>query len=447
MSRFAGGWLAAHRFFDPAGLSILSHVFFPASRLWAAAEAGGMDRDAFYRSVPMLPHLEDRSRLGRALAIAGHAREAAKAADERWEDVLFAQGGSSEVARAAAEAARKHARHAYNMTRQHFARLSLRHVPRLKHETRSPHEVALRFGHLLADPAPIFARPASEPRIERSGDFAYAEGRDYFVRFQSPSRPPGDMVTARVHEPSGAVDPPTIIYGHGICVEFDHWNGLIDETPELIRRGYRVIRPEAPWHGRRRPEGYYGGERVLATFPEGALDALSAAVTEWSVLASFARATSKGPLVFGGVSLGAMTAQLAAERSQDWPAELRPDVLYLVTHCGSIADAIFSGAIPKLFGGLDEAIDIGWSHEEAARYLAITDPKRRLPLPSRHIVSVLGRRDVVTPFASGQALVERWCLPSDNVFILDRGHFSVPMSLVRDHRPINRLTDIVRSHR
>jgi hypothetical protein len=65
-------------------------------------------------------------------------------------------------------------------------------------------------------------------------------------------------------------------------------------------------------------------------------------------------------------------------------------------------------------------------------------------VPARRIVSVLGRRDGVLPFASGQSLVESWCVPEENVFILNRGHFSVPMSLIRDKRPVERFVAVLR---
>ena len=41
-----------------------------------------------------------------------------------------------------------------------------------------------------------------------------------------------------------------------------------------------VIRPEGPWHGRRRAQGFFGGEPVLAKSPLGVLDYLHAAVLE-----------------------------------------------------------------------------------------------------------------------------------------------------------------------
>lgn len=122
-------------------------------------------------------------------------------------------------------------------------------------------------------------------RIGISRPVPTAEGRDFWPRFPSPSTRLGDRAYARVYEPGDIENPPTLIFGHGICVEFDQWNGLIDEAVTLCRLGIRVIRPEAPLHGRRRPEGYYGGERMIAAFPAGSLDLFTGAVREWSVLA------------------------------------------------------------------------------------------------------------------------------------------------------------------
>lgn len=164
-------------------------------------------------------------------------------------------------------------------------------------------------------------------------------GTEYWIRFKSPSARMNDEVVARVYEPDGVVDPPTLIFGHGVCVEFDHWHGLVDEVFAFYRMGIRVIRPEAPWHGRRVPPGRYGGEAFIACAPRGALDIFAAQLPEWAVLIDWARRTSAGPVAVRGSSLGALNAQLLAAQARDWPARLHPDALFLVTHCGRHEDA------------------------------------------------------------------------------------------------------------
>jgi pimeloyl-ACP methyl ester carboxylesterase len=316
-------------------------------------------------------------------------------------------------------------------------------VPRVKLEIASPDEVAAIYDAALADMSLFTSPPDAQPDIQVSHPIDTAGGRDLWLRFRSPSRRVGDIVTARVHEPLGVSDPPTIIFGHGICVEFDHWQGLIDECEALVRMGFRVIRPEAPWHGRRRREGEFGGEHVISAFPLGALDAVFAAVQEWAVLARWARQTSGGPLAFGGTSLGAMTSQFAADRANDWPKELRPDALLLLTHTENLTHAVMTGALADLWMSRADAEAKGWSEDLARRYLRLLEPVRPLCVPPAQIVSVLGRRDVVLPFAGGRRLVEAWCVPHDNVFIWDRGHFSVPMTMAGNHAPLRRFAAIV----
>ena len=353
------------------------------------------------------------------------------------------RGDSADTDLVAVEAARVNLRHAYNATRRHFRFLAGRDVPRVRLAIDTPQEIEAIYGASLCDPSPLFAPPATQPAIEISRPVASLTGSDFWLRFPSPSSRVGDLVWARVHEPPGIVDPPTIIYGHGICVEFDHWRGLIDECHALVRLGFRVIRPEAPWHGRRALPGWFGGERIIGAFPSGILDTLTGAVREWSVLAAWARETSNGPLVFAGSSLGALTSQLAADRARHWPKALQPDAVLLLTHTGDLAGAITAGALANLVANPSEMQSRGWTEELARKYLAILNPGATLSLPPQRIISVLGRRDVILPYRGGQELVERWCLPTENCFVWDRGHFSVPMTLIRNDAPLRRLAHIV----
>jgi pimeloyl-ACP methyl ester carboxylesterase len=282
------------------------------------------------------------------------------------------------------------------------------------------------------------------PAIERSRAISASNGSDYWLRFRSPSL--GDTVHARVLEPRNAADAPTLVFGHGICVEFDHWRGLIEEAERLRDAGFRVIRPEAPWHGRRTPRGEFGGQRMMTNFPLGLLNGLSAAIREWAVLAHWARETSAGPLAFGGTSLGAQTAQLAADRARSWPGQLRPQGLFLVTHCVRMADATVYGEISGIFGAVHDARAKGWTQEGLEAWLRELDP-RSPPVPAERIVTVLGRRDSITPFRSARAVTDDWGIPAANQFLWDRGHFSVPMTLIRDPRPVARFRAVMQGAR
>jgi pimeloyl-ACP methyl ester carboxylesterase len=435
--------------FDGVTETMLRYAFFKSSRLWAAAHVAGGSPQAFCDAVPMPRRMEDTGHLTGALARFEEARAAKQAIDAAWECAFFGasegEGAALVGRRIAIETARLDASQHLNGTRRLFAAYLRRNIARVRAAPDSPAAIEAIYGAARTDFARFVASPAPMPAIQVSRAIPGTVGRDYWLRFASPSARLGDTVMARVHEPVGAIDPPTIILGHGVCIEFDHWRGLIDESDELVRLGFRVIRPEAPFHGRRTLPGTFGGEPIIGTFPSGALDAFTGALQEWAVLADWARRTSSGPLAFGGTSLGAQMAQLAAERSRGWPERLRPDALLLITHCGSLADAVLTGAIPRIFGVAPAVEAAGWTPETVSPYLSLLDPGRSPPIARERIVSVIGRSDTVTPFKSGEALIRDWRLAAENAFVWDRGHFSVPMTLIRNPAPIHRFADIVRA--
>ena len=70
--------------------------------------------------------------------------------------------------------------------------------------------------------------------------------------------------------------------------------------------------------------------------------------------------------------------------------------------------------------------------------MALLDPNWDVPpaLPAENIVTVLGRYDQVTPYDSGIELLNAWGVPQENRFIWNRGHFSVPMTMIRRSAPL-----------
>lgn len=444
-SRGFAGTVLARPWFDAAGLFALRRWYFPLSRLWAAAREAHGDPAAFWDAVPMPGRLEHRDRLRDALARFEAARATASAVETEWRRLMFAAQEPPAATRVAIETARLDARHAYNATRRHFRFLLGRGVPRVRMAIETPEQTAAVYASALSDFTPFVAPPDTMPEVARSHGVPGPAGTDTWLHFPSPSARLADEVFARVHEPPGAENSPTIVFGHGICVEFDHWRVMIDECRALAAMGFRVVRPEAPWHGRRVHPGSFGGEHTIAAFPTGTLDAVTGALREWSVLADWSRRTSSGPLVFAGTSLGALTAQLAAARSRDWPARLRPDALFLSTHTGDMVDVVMRGALSTLWADPAEIARRGWTEDSARRYLDLLSPSGEMPVPPERIVSILGSRDVILPFAGGKALIDRWRVPDANRFIWDRGHFSVPMTLTRDTAPQRRLAELVRN--
>lgn len=439
------GGLVARPWFDRVALRFLAKWFFPLSRLWAAARAANGSVDTYFTEVPMEPGSKLQSILEPRLKRFEIIRHNVVDAETIWENAFWGPNAGNPEKLIEIENTRLGRRDVYNSFRKKFISVRLRSsVTPIQWDTPTPDEVESLYGALADDPATAFQAPDPMPETLKSRVIETETRRDYWIRFKSPSARMDDSVIARVYEPKNIENPPTIILGHGICVEFDHWRGLTDEAQALAAMGNRVIRPEAPWHGRRVPVGRYGGEQFIATAPLGALDLFTAAVQEWAVLMHWARQASKGPVGIGGTSLGAMTAQLVAEKCQYWPEHLHPDALLLITHAGRIEDAVANGSLAHVWGIAARTEAVGWTPEKIARYAPLLDAVGLPVMPPEKIVSLLGSHDDVTPFASGKALVERWKVPKENRFVWRCGHFSTPLALLRDQSPLQRFSDILK---
>jgi hypothetical protein len=437
------GGLFALPWFDRASMYFLRRLYLPLSRLWAAADAAHGSVDAFVDNAGIAASERQLERIRAVLFNFEVSRARVAAIDTAWRDAFFDAGTTAHGDLAAIEKERKQAHQAHNLMRREL-RFLLRFKPQTsRYDIPSTAEVEALYGDIRSNSEAYFALPAKMPQIEQSRHIMTAADRQYWIRFQSPSQRVADTVYARVHEPIGVENPPSIIYGHGICVEFDYLEGLVDEVDVLCRLGFRVVRPEAPFHGRRRPEGYYGGEYISAHSPLGVLDTFCASVVERAVLMDWCRRTSGGPVTMGGSSLGALIAQLVSGQANHWPRRLLPDALLLIMHCSKIEDALIHGSIAKLFGALDAKHERGWSVATVAAYLGALDPPELPGVAAKHIVSILGSRDEATPFAGGLELIDRWQLPQANRFIWPRGHFSLPIALTRNDVPLRRFRQVV----
>lgn len=438
------GALVARPWFDRFTIRFFERWFFPSSRLWAAARAANGSVDTFFAQIPMRAVPDLSRRLGSLLESFERQREIVSAAEAGWEDVFFGERELASAARSENEKTRLTERARYNEFRRRFSFLTrLGQVPPVRWEISSPMELAADYARVVSGANQPFAVPAEIPVVTVSRSIPSPAGTDYWIRFDSPSDM-ADTVVARVSEPAGVSDPPTIIFLHGVCVEFDHWHGMIDEAAQFVRMGIRVVRPEAPWHGRRVPPGRYGGEKFIATMPRGSLEFCGAQVREVAVLMDWCRRNTNAAVALGGSSLGAHMARVAAARARDWPQRLRPDALFLVTPCGRLEDAAIEGSFARVWGTAEAAGAQGWSPVLRSKWLSIIDPDHAPVVPPGRIVAVLGRRDRVTPFASGDKLVRNMRVPEQNVFRWPLGHFSIPINLVRDRAPLLRFRQILR---
>ncbi len=439
------GGLIARPWFDQVALRLLARWFFPLSRLWAAARAAEGSVDRYFAETPMEPQSRLRPLVETRLRRFETVRHEVVDMEARWEAAFWGEVSPGADALTEIEHDRLFQRNGYNTLRRLFVPLRLKgNVTPVHWDTPTPDEVDGIYGAFARDPAAAFEAPDPMPAVVRSRSIETESRRDYWLRFHSPSERMNDEVIARVYEPKGVDNPPTIILGHGICVEFDHWRGLTDEADALVALGNRVIRPEAPWHGRRVPTGRYGGEQFLSTAPLGALDLFTSAVREWSVLIDWCRRTSDAPVAIGGTSLGAMTAQLTAVKSRYWPKRLQPDALLLITHCGRIEDAVVHGSLARVWGIAEQTEARGWTPDLMQTYAPLLDPDGGPVMAPGNIVSVLGSHDDVTPFESGKALLERWDIPHENRFIWRCGHFSVPLAMLRNHEPLEHFSALLK---
>lgn len=438
------GALLARPWFDTFVLGFFTHWFFPLSRLWAAARAANGSVERFFDEVPMQPSPKLVKRLAATLAEFEQRRSAALAAENAWEAAFYGNERLSNATLATLERERLDHRAHYNAMRKQFAFMRRgRTIAPIRWDSASPVAIAADYAKVILHPNKPFAQPEVMPQMQVSRSFGNADGRHYWLRFASPSEKLADTVTARVLEPDDAGHAPTLIFFHGICVEFDHWHGMIDDVAELSRLGIRTLRVEAPWHGRRVAAGRYGGEKFIGSMPFGALDYFSAQVKEAAVLIDWCRRHTNGPVAIGGSSLGAHVARLIATRAADWPARLRPDALFLITPCGKLEDAAINGAFADVWKTVENSANFGWTTELRTKWFDLIDPVENPCVAPQHTVAVLGSHDRVTPFPSGRELIKRMQLPADNTFIRRQGHFSTPVNLVRDKAPLYRFREVL----
>ncbi len=295
---------------------------------------------------------------------------------------------------------------------------------------------------------PAFPGP-ERPAARRTHSVLGSDGLVSWIDWPAPMAgvrdfPADDRVRARVVEPEHRPDAPTLIHLHGIGMEPEMMVAQRDPVLELARRhGIRVVRPEGPWHGSRMAAGFWGGEPALAHAPLGWLDLVQAWVAETAQLVAWARATSNGPVAIGGLSLGALNAQVAAAAARDWPAEMRPDALFLCMTSGDMLQVGFEGAMATGLGALKAVRAAGWEHAALERYRPLLEPHGAPAMPASRIVMHLGRQDTVMPLDGGRALARSWGVPAQNLFTPKRGHFTAPMALHIDPAPLDRLAAVL----
>ncbi len=430
---------------DGVALRLIAGLHLPLSRAWAAALASGGNPAAFWDGVGQPAPESASARKGAEAAIAAVLRraEAYRAAEADWQAAFFGPHSIAPGHLATFQARRIGAAEALMLARGRFLGLHRRRrLPPLRWQIASPDEVEARHGRRLADPERAF--PALEAAaVSESQTIEGRRGRLSWLRFPAPA---GDTAWARVTAPGGVVDPPTLIFLHGITIETEMWRDSLDPVAPLARQGVRVIRPEGPWHGRRCLPGFYGGEPVLGRGPLGLLELFQNWVAETSAWIAWARRTSRGPVAVGGISLGALTSQLVLTAARTWPEVQRPDAALLMAGSGDLLATGYEGALPAALDMRPRLTEAGWDEARIAPWLALLEPQGRPLLAPERIFMLIGQADEVAPAKTALALARRWALPEANVLLRrHQGHFTLDLGVTTDPEPLLALARLLKS--
>jgi pimeloyl-ACP methyl ester carboxylesterase len=182
----------------------------------------------------------------------------------------------------------------------------------------------------------------------------------------------------------------------------------------LAPRGYRVVLPIPPWHGRREVPGAYTGEPYLAGMPGSAIELYATQAAEITVLTDWARSLGAPSVGVGGISLGGIVSTLVASHADTWPTDLQPNFAVLVAPSARVDDLLFDSSRTEILGVTDALQAAGWTRESMddlghllrARDTAGIDPERIYP--------VGGLRDEMTQYQPTKTVFEEWGVPADN---------------------------------
>lgn len=447
------GALLARPWVDRVGLVGLRRWYLPLSRLWAAANAAGEDVARFRDEVgaplsALWPDFQLRALLTRNFQALLHGETARRA----WEAAIFSEADADhhadrepgELDRQRRKAATRHL-----ATRGWFYPLLFPRRPAVaRWRIDRPEQLEQRYGSLLADPGSLYRAPLDPGTVAVSRSFVKKGLREYWLRAPTPSArlrhwSGSEMLYARVVEPIDRAPGETLIFGSGLCLEFELLSVARDPGTRLASMGWRVIEPISPFHGLRATPGYYGGEPFFAAAPASSIDLIAGQATESALLVAWSRARWDGKVALAGISMTSFVAQQAASHCHLWPVEARPDAVMLISHSGRIEDVTFGGALAATLG-LDRALtDTGWSREMLTRVSRAIDPAETPALEPARILSVLGETDDWIPHEDGLAVARRWKLPEANVFHYRLGHLGMPVQLVRDPAPFDRLRQVL----
>ncbi|WP_101297218.1 alpha/beta hydrolase family protein [Halegenticoccus soli] len=411
---------------------------FRISRARAAADVSlGSGPSAYLAAVgaPPAPHLHPR--IERALAEYARLRSEYDDATERWDDAFWGDAETTPDERVELERERRRASARRAMPASTFRFLASDHfLPPVKYEIPNPDEAIGRWAAHAAHPDRFYGLRGEIEPVERSRELRGPGTVEYLVRFPSPSPYVGDSATARVYEPAEGDRSalPTLVFNHG----FGMLNDQLTYWPEeeyagraLAPEGYRVVLPEAPWHGRREKAGLYSGEPYVARAPVATFQLFEASAMENGVLVEWARSRGAPVVGVGGLSLGGLTALHVAGHCGAWPESMRPDLVFPVAATGAVDELLADGRLSRRLGLPGALSAAGWTRARLRQLAPLLNPPADPDIDPSRVVAFRGLRDEVAPAGSAEELLDAWDVPAENRIEWRTGHFGVFAKLVR----------------
>ena len=432
------GGIVLRPWYDKIALPTLARFYFPLSRAWAEA----LDEEASPRPRGQGGLVGKKTDNGLNGAI--HAARAKWSHYQRiahdWEETIFSEEPASSQELKKIQKRRKRAAFTMMNARSGFISAHVREsFPAVKNEIESYDAVRKRHGSRLEGAVPAFEMPDEPPPLKLSQS---VEGKYLRKSWLKGPSPMGDTMWARLSIPKEREKPVgTLILSHGVGMEDEFWGSRI---PKLVgAQGMRALSPEGPWHGRRRIDGFYGGEPLFARGAGGLLDYLHAHVRELGIYTRWVRENIGGLVAVGGVSLGALSAQVVVTAARDWPEIYRPDVFFLVTPSPSIKAVAFEGRLTRSLGLTEAVLAHGWTPDNLDHWAPLMEPLGHPSVDPERLIFIVGNADDITPAHAAKIFIDRWRLPEFNRFIRPQGHFTTALGIMRDPAPLGRLADIM----
>ncbi|HLM15574.1 MAG TPA: hypothetical protein VK362_24455, partial [Reyranella sp.] len=287
------GALLAKPWVDQAGLFGLKRWYFPLSRLWAAANAAGNDTARFRSEIGGPVAAWPEPYLRSVLARNAGRKAAAEAAQSAWETSLFGDAPDDDdllLDRRRRAAATRHL-----ATRASFYPLLFpTRPPSARWEIDPPVDVERDLGPAIARPDSLYDAAVDAGTVAVSRPVMRDGLREYWLRAPTPvprlrQRPGSEVLYARVIEPAKPGPCPTLIFGSGLCLEFELLAVARGPSARLADLGWRVVEPISPYHGLRAMPGRYGGEPFFAAGPTSSIDLIAGQAIESALLIAWCR--------------------------------------------------------------------------------------------------------------------------------------------------------------